>query len=394
VTTTVTPASCNTAAPTCFPTGTVTFFVNGTQVGLPVTVSATGTASLTIPGQSVGTYTITAAYSGDLYYASGSPAPLTVTVTVGATTTTVSANPSNGHQFDPLTLTATVTPVSTVKTNSLPTGTVTFFAGTTQLIIPGGTCGATSAGVSASTGIATLSDVAVAATKTCPARVPNSFGLPAGSYALTAVYSGDANYAASTSAVGTLVINADAPSFIVTLVPATAGTAQGSTATVAATLTPTNTLNGTVTFTCTGMPANSTCTFGPPTTLTFTPVPLVPTAQEINITLFTDVPAGVTQTTSQLLGWPILLASFLSILAFRRRLRSNPRMMRLLTALALFGTLAGGSIVATGCSSGNTTVSVTPVGTYTINFVAAGPGGVTVTTPITFTVGQGAPGQL
>ncbi len=42
VTTTVNPASCNTAAPSCFPTGTLTFFVDGNQIGLPVAVSATG----------------------------------------------------------------------------------------------------------------------------------------------------------------------------------------------------------------------------------------------------------------------------------------------------------------------------------------------------------------
>jgi hypothetical protein len=406
VTTAVTPITCNLAAPSCSPTGTVTFFVGGVQVGLPVAVTA-GAASQTIPGQNVGTYSVTAVYSGDTYYAASSAKALTVTVTVGATTSTVTANPASAPQFSPLTLTANVAPTSTVKTTSLPTGTVTFkvsSGGTTT------TLGTT--GLSATTGIATLADIFVAATNTTPAHNPNSFGLPAGTYTLTASYSGDANYAASTSATATLVIGADAQSFTVSLLPTTAGTAQGSSSTVTATVTPSNTLSGTVTFTCTNLPAHTTCTFGPPTTLTFAAVPLIPAPQQINITLFTDVPSGVTQTTSQrvtpatlfrsngaaslaaIVGWPVLLASFGAILGFRRRLRANPRMLRLLTAFALFGVLLGGSDVMSGCLSSNVSKQITPTGTYTINFVATGPGGLSVTTPFTFIVAQGAPGQL
>ena len=319
----------------------------------------------------------------------------------------MSANPASAPQFSNLTLTANVAPTSTVKTTSLPTGTVTFkvtSGGTTTTI---GTTG-----LSATTGVATLADIFVAKNGNTPEHDPNSFGLPAGTYALTATYSGDANYAASTSSSTTLVIGADAPSFTVSLLPTSAGTAQGSSSTVTATITPMNTLNGTLTFTCTNLPAHVTCTFGPPTTLTFTPVPLVPTAQQINITLFTDVPNGVTQTTSQLtpqgrpfgsngaaslaaiLGWPVLLASFGSIFAFRRRLRANPRMMHLLTAFAFVGVLLGGSAVMAGCSGSNVSTQVTPTGTYTINFVATGPGGLSVTTPFTFIVAQGAAGQL
>jgi hypothetical protein len=392
VTTTVTPVSCNLAAPVCSPSGSVTFFVGGVQVGLPVAVTAsangTSSASQTIPGQSVGNYSVTAVYSGDTYYAASSAPALAVAVTVGATTSTVSANPSNGVQFAPITLTANVAPTSTVKTTSLPTGTVTF-----KVTSGGVTTTLGTASLSPTTGTASLADIFVAATNTTPAHNPNSFGLTAGTYALTASYSGDANYAASTSASSTLVIGADPQSFTVNLLPTTAGTAQGSTATVTATITPTNTLNGTLHFTCTNLPANVTCTFGPPPTLTFTPVALLPTAQTIDITLFTDVPAGVTQTTS-FIGWPLLLVSFGGILAFRRRLRANPLAMQLMTVFALCGILAGGACVMTGCSGTSTSNSITPTGTYTINFVTTGPNNLSVTTPFNFVVGQGAPGQL
>lgn len=379
VTTTITPASCNTAAPACFPSGTVAFFVDGNAVGLPVAVTSTGTASQSISGLNVGNHSVTAVYSGDLYYASSSAPSLAVSVTRGTTTTSVVLNPTSGLQFAAFNMTATVKS----QTTNIPTGTFTFFAGSTQI----GT-----ASVDARTGTATLLDVLAGNQSLIPPHYLN-FGLVAGTYTITAVYSGDANYAPSTSAGATLTINPDPATFSVSLLPATAGTAQGSTAAVLATINANNTLNGTIHFTCTNLPANSTCTFGPPTTVTFTAVPGIQTEQQIDITLFTDVPAGVTQTTSGILGWPILILSCASILAFRRRLRENPRAMRLLTVLSLFGILAGSSVLMSGCSSSNFTKQITPVGTYTVNFVATGPNS-TVTTPITFIVGPGTPGQL
>ena len=380
VTTTVNPASCNTAAPSCFPTGTLTFFVDGNQIGLAVAVGSAGTASQSISGLNVGNHTVVAVYSGDLYYASSTATSLIVAVTRGATTTSVVLNPASALQFTAFNMTATVKS----QTTNIPTGTFTFYAGTTQI----GT-----AAIDARTGTGTLLDSLAPNASLTPTHYQN-YGLVAGTYAVTAVYSGDANYAPSTSAVATLTITADPATFSVSLYPATAGTAQGSTATVVATITANNTLNGTIGFTCTNMPANSICTFGPPTTLSFTATPGVQTEQQINITLFTDVPGGVTQTTSEILGWPILILSCAGILAFRRRLRQNPLAMRLFTIAGLFGILAGGSVLMSGCSSGNFNTQVTPVGTYTVNFIATGPNSTSVSTPITFIVGQGAAGQL
>lgn len=69
--------------------------------------------------------------------------------------------------------------------------------------------------------------------------------------------------------------------------------------------------------------------------------------------------------------------------------------MRLLTIAGLFGVLGGGSVLMSGCSSANFATQITPVGTYTINFVATSlPNAPAATTPITFIVGPGAPGQL
>ena len=297
VKTTVTPAQCNSSAPSCIPTGTVQFFVGTTAVGVPVALDGTGAASTSIGGQNVGTLTVTAVYSGDIFYANSTAPALSVTVTTGSTSTSVSLSAASLPQFQPLTITATVSSA----TGGIPTGTVTFFADGTSL------------------GTAVLNPLGVASIvdplpgnnpATNLPYVPNSFGLVAGAHAITVAYSGDTNYAKSTSAAKTLTIQPDAASFQAFFVSPTtlglvssisAGTAQGSTALATVTVVPTNTLNGTVTFACSGLPASSVCTVTP-TSLVFTPVPGVPGSQTVGVTLWTDVSPGVipTGTTSQI----------------------------------------------------------------------------------------------
>ena len=82
VVTTTISAVCNTAAPSCYPSGTVNFFVDGIQVGLGI-APMNGMASQTISGLSVGTHVVTANYSGDSFYASSSAPPLTVVIAQG-----------------------------------------------------------------------------------------------------------------------------------------------------------------------------------------------------------------------------------------------------------------------------------------------------------------------
>ncbi len=420
VTATLHPAVCDPTAPNCTAAGTITFFVDGTQVGLPVAVSNTSTtssnvitAAQTIGGQSVGSHSVVAVYSGDTYYASSTAATLAVSVAQGSTTTVVSANPNNGTQFVNMTLTAQVTSA----TSTIPTGSVSFYAGSTLL---------GSSGVNPNTGFATLSDVLLTDPMGNITHSPGSFGLFAGTYKLTAVYSGDSNYATSTSAATNLAINPDPQAFTLSYcnvtnvltgcTPPVAGTAQGSTAATLVYINPSNTLNGTLTFACTNLPANSDCTFSATpnstpgatelagSTLTFTPVPGAPTQQSVTVTLWTNVnPSNIppngdlkfplifprsAPALAGLIGWPIFLGGFGALLGFRKRLR-NTRLLTLLTAVAL----AGGAMALNGCTSGNTASSSTPVGTYTVTLTVTGPGGLVQTTPIKFVVGPGIAGQ-
>ena len=440
VTATLHPAICDPTAPNCSAAGTITFYVDGTQVGLPVAVSNTSitssnviTASATINGQSVGNHAVVAVYSGDTYYASSTAPTLTVAVAQGTTLTVTAATPASGAQFTNLTLTAQVTS----STSTIPTGSVAFYAGTTLL---------GSGGINLLTGVATLADVfTTALTKTSTnaigdiTKVPTSFGLIAGAYNLTAVYSGDSNYATSTSAGVPLTITADPQGFAIAkcmtynvvngCAPAAVGTAQGSTAQSQIYIIPTNTLNGTLSFACIGLPANSVCTFSATvsatqvagSTLTFTPVagPAVPgttipgasvvggaianpspaVPPSFTVTLWTDVNPNINSasntprsksTLAGILGWPMLLGGFTVVLGFRKRLRNS----RLLAGLALFALLTGSATVLTGCTSALGTSGQTPVGSYTVTITATGPNTIVQSTPITFTVGAGIAGQL
>ena len=149
------------------PTGTVTFSDGGTPLGT-ATLNGNGAATFTTSALAAGDHAITAAYGGDTNFAA-SKGSLTQTVSKIATATTVasSANPSIPGQA--VTYTATVSPA--------PDGGPVAFA-------DGGT---TIAGCTAqpldSSGQATC-QVTYTAT---------------GSHAITAVYSGDAAYAGSTS---------------------------------------------------------------------------------------------------------------------------------------------------------------------------------------------------
>jgi len=255
-----------------------------------------------------------------------------------------------------------------------------------------------------------------------PVPTPNSFGLVAGTHAISVVYSGDTNYTKSTSPASTLTIQPDAASFTAWFISPTtlgpvsslsAGTAQGSTALATVTVMPTNTLNGTVTFACSGLPANSVCTVTP-TSLLFTPVSGVPAAQTVGVTLWTDVAPGVIPTTTSrvidpanlaghssaslasLLGWPLLLTSFVGVLGFHKRLRK----VRLLAVLLLFCLLTGSSLVMSGCSGsgsssggGTGSPNLTPTGKFNVTLTVSGPNNTVQTMPIQFTVAAGVAGQ-
>jgi hypothetical protein len=152
--------------------GTMNFYSGSTLIGSG-TVNASGVAIVETSNLAAGADSITAVYSGNVIFATSTSSALLETVSKAAlttTTTSLSASPTQTTLGQQVVVTATVSPAPTGS----PSGTVNFYNGTTLL-----------ATISANaSGVATFSTTS----------------LPVGTNNLTAVYSGNAGFAASTSA--------------------------------------------------------------------------------------------------------------------------------------------------------------------------------------------------
>ena len=168
------------------PTGTVTFYDNGVSIGTgTLNGAATDTATFTTSTLSTATHPITAAYtSGDTNFNASTVSPsINQVVNKASTTTSVStvlttSLTDNGAVVpfgQPVTLTATVT--ADAPSTAVPTGTVDFLDGATNL------------------GTGTLNNVGTATFTT-------STLAPGVHHSIKAVYSGDGtNFAGSTAAL-------------------------------------------------------------------------------------------------------------------------------------------------------------------------------------------------
>lgn len=178
------------------PTGMVTFYSGSTSIGtgnlIPsVTESVTSTAALDSSNTAT-SGNFSASYPGDAnFQPSGSP-------TLAATSVSLTASPNPSNTFQSVTLTATV---SSASATPAPTGKVFFLDGTTPL-----------GSAALSGGVATLTTTFITA----------------GAHSLTASYTGDANYQASTSAAYTQTVNSStAPTDTLKLAISTATAVYG-----------------------------------------------------------------------------------------------------------------------------------------------------------------------
>ena len=449
---TVTPVSCNTADPTANPTGTIIFIVDGTA-GAPITstgnaTTCTTSASQSVSGLSVGPHTISCQYSGDFYYAGSvcQPTNKTITVAQASTNSVVSSNNNNATQFSstncvvnsggPLKGDTTCTQNTlsvTVSSNTtgIPTGTVNFYANGVAL----------GSSTTNAAGVAILPLVYTYDSNGNP--IPNSLTAPnattsliPGSYTLTCQYTGAANYAGSNCAGvnftvlpqpqsltlnprgclpsslapeasappafaaqckygqvfigGTIVSGNPGYGGIASNAPVDVAVAQGSTTDVTLFITPTNTVSGNLTFACSGLPANSTCTFSP-TSIALTAGTTLASPVYTDVTLWTDLQPVTTAelrhqngniTLAAILGWPLTLAGLLGLVRLRRRRgRLNG-----LVLMALVMVLAGASLALNGCAGpGAYTPNFTAAGSYPVTITVTGPN-VSQSTVIYFTV--------
>ncbi|MEU8828343.1 Ig-like domain repeat protein [Streptomyces sp. NPDC048636] len=205
------------------PTGTVTFdFGDGTP---PVPVTLTGSTAETThtyAGTTGSPYTITATYSGDADFSAASG---TAGATVGqsASTTTVISGPDPAAAGEPVTFTATVAAVPPGA--GTPTGTVTFDFGDGTPPVPVTLTGST-------------------------AETTHTYAGTSGSpYAISATYSGDADFTASLGTGAQTVRPSDTTTSLTSAPdPSLVGEPVTFTATVAAAPPGAGTPTGTVTF--------------------------------------------------------------------------------------------------------------------------------------------------
>jgi polygalacturonase len=317
-------------------TNPVNFYDGATLIGSAV-LSANGTlASLVVNNLSVGTHTYSAEYPADTYYAAVDVGPITVTVVPPAATSTVlTASPTALTAGASLSLAATVT--GSASSAQAPTGSVTFLDGST-----------------------TLQTVNVDATGKASFATST---LAVGMHSLTAAYSGDSNFASSTSAAVSVTVNTPPPADFSLSMGASSGTVTNtSPATVTLNVTPVNGFNSTIVFACSGLPVGVSCSFNPGSV-----VPSGSGSVGTTVTFAENTVSMWREGTGVVMafcfgGW------FLRVR--RRRLGGF-----CLVAFGLFGLMGGLS----GCGGGNGKVPV--VSTVTISAVSAG-----VSHSTTFTV--------
>ena len=264
--------------------------------------------------------------------------------TTASTTALIASAPSVSVGQN-VTFTATVAGPS--GNTTVPTGSVSFYNGSTML--GGGTVDAT--------GMAAIS----------------SSSLAAGSYSVTAVYSGDATFAPSTSSPVALTVTAGPPpDFGITLAQSSVTVAFGTTATIndGINVTSSSGFNQAVALSCSGAPQFASCSVAP---ASVTPSGSTPGTSTLNV--MTDIATSAVMTPlSPLNRRGTMALAFLgggAIFAFTfmriRRIHSH-----LVQLSLLFCLLAGAALIGCGgsSSSNSNNTNNTPKGTYKITVTA------------------------
>jgi hypothetical protein len=340
------------------PTGFVYFYDNGNQYSGPMNLNSEGNTEY--PNGTffftAGQHALTAFYGGDGSFKSGTSSPVNFTISQATTALTVTASPSAVGQGNNVLLTAKLsTPAFGGQTAvwNFPTGTVTFFNGSTQL------------------GSSQLNDGQLTGNGETVLAGLDITTLPTGQNNITAQYSGDSNFIASSASGTTVTVDADftvaAASSSVTI-----GSPGGS-ITNSLTVTGQTGYNSTINFSansCSGLPALSSCSFSPGT---------VTGSGSTTVTITTAAPTSAALRASGWTGIGFMFAGVFLLNTKRRRFSS-------LLAICL---LAGLSFTSVGCggggNSGGTGSPGTTPGTYNVVVKAATSDGV-ISHTIAFTV--------
>jgi|HubBroStandDraft_1064217.scaffolds.fasta_scaffold00016_82 sugar lactone lactonase YvrE len=308
--------------------------------GSPVAVTSTTVLS-------GGSYTLTATFTPtDTSTYASTTANASLTVTKSTPVVALISSAAAVGVGSSVTFTATVTSLA-----GTPSGSVGFYDGTT--LLGTGTL---------ATGVATYT----------------TLNLPVGALSITAVYSGDSNFATLTSAGLTETVmtayTVTAPTTPVLVVP-------GGAATIDITVPPLGgAFNGVVTLSATGLPPGATATFNPPTV---TPgsagAPTVLTIQLAAVTA--SIPARDTPPNRRRL--PLVPAS-LGFVLFGAVL-ARKRIPRTLILVFMLASLGSTTVLLTGCGGGFASTPSTPAGNYIVT-VTGTSGALQASTTVTLAV--------
>jgi hypothetical protein len=188
--------------------------------------------------------------------------------------------------------------------------------------------------------------------------------LALGAHTITAVYGGDSNFTGSTSNAINVMVTAP-PDFSVALTSGSGTVTAGNSATSTISVTGSGGFAAMVAFSCSGLPAYSTCTFNPATV-----TPSGTTAAMSTLTIATDVStAALERPTYGKAGYGLVAAA--GLIGFLLRLK---RRKLWLTATLLCTLLMAGGLGLAGCGTPGvvftTPVNATPKGAYTVTITA------------------------
>jgi hypothetical protein len=218
------------------PTGIVAFSDGTTQLGT-ISLNSAESAKFATSSLPIGSHSITAAYSGDTNFSTSISSAVSVTVSTPtkiATATSVLASATQLTVGQNVTFTAGVAPQSGT---GVPTGSITFLDAQTQIDVAALDAGSASF---------------------------SSANLAVGTHSITAAYSADSNYAASSSAALTVTVaTAPAADYSLTMSSSSLTVSQGSSGTLSVTVTPKNGFKQVVGLACSGLPAGGSCSFNP-----------------------------------------------------------------------------------------------------------------------------------
>ncbi len=320
-----------------------------------------GQATVTFNGPQGGNHSVGATYSGDDNFASGAGTPIQFAVSKAASATSLvisggAVNPQSATPGSSITLIATVVQQGAAT----PTQTVTFLNGSTVL-------GTASVNGNTATLVTTT--------------------LPTGTLNVVASYAGDINYVGSSSTAVPFIVSP--ATFVLSSSTMSLTVPNGGSGNINFTVTPISGYSGTIGIACSGLPANSSCSFNPnafqikaySSATSTTPASGGP--QTVTVTILTgQVPVVAPPAVGRLsshgpfdrlpIAFAFLLLGPIGLTGRRllkRHGKSRTSLVRLLTLLVFLAAGVGASIVS-GCSSG--LLGVTPAGSSTVKITVSG----------------------